>query len=516
MPRTSFHNALGFLVLVLAACADRPPAPSNAPTPPTARPSDPPRLSVPRPATVAEALRERLPFIELVPELCASGTRVPMHACVLDAPTGRTRAVRWFGASVSSVREAETLLVAVPYGEQGAPSPYRGAFHRWDLATDTVTREGEQNTRGWYVRLLETGFGPVRELDSGMPGTRIERRVDGAWVEVDSEAPLPLGRVAVHEGVTYERMAMAGPMFATLRLEDGALVRETFAALAPEGVRGRVFAGDVPRPWAAHISTDAARVIIRHAIAPSRDVHENVLSDVGEAPDVHATESAVYVYSATSARRLDLATGRLTALPRAAVPPMGSLESNEPSVIRFGALGLVLSSLRGWVRVGPDGFVLGTPAVAPDASTPRCTCEGAALVCGAQRIDAACAPVDGNVALHRGGPTPADVAQLISDDGRFRVDAVAHDLLRVTRLSDGARLWVRMLGRGALVSADDGAFVVSENVAHFAFSIRAGRSILDAPMFSLAQHRAALERPTLLSDFFADRALPAAELGFVP
>jgi len=63
-----------------------------------------------------------------------------------------------------------------------------------------------------------------------------------------------------------------------------------------------------------------------------------------------------------------------------------------------------------------------------------------------------------------------------------------------------------------VAQADDGAFEAIQEISSAGFSVRFGRSLLDAPVASLAPHREALEREGLIADFFAGRPLPRAEL----
>jgi len=111
------------------------------------------------------------------------------------------------------------------------------------------------------------------------------------------------------------------------------------------------------------------------------------------------------------------------------------------------------------------------------------------------------------------GPLPPSTS--ISWDGCVRADLIEPDLLRLTRVTDGARIWLRAL-RGSptalLAQADDGAFEQVPETSLRGLSVRFGRSILEAPLDDLEGHRAALERSGLVAAFFAGRPLPGAQL----
>jgi len=84
----------------------------------------------------------------------------------------------------------------------------------------------------------------------------------------------------------------------------------------------------------------------------------------------------------------------------------------------------------------------------PTAEPSECRCEGDARVCPGVRVDGACVATDAE------GPPVFDPS------ARFRVDRVEADFLRVTRLLDGERLWLRVTTR-----APDDADVAVDLVA---------------------------------------------------
>jgi len=99
-----------------------------------------------------------------------------------------------------------------------------------------------------------------------------------------------------------------------------------------------------------------------------------------------------------------------------------------------------------------------------------------------------------------------------SIDARFRWDVLEPDLLRLTRLADSERLWLRVIGGHVLVQADDGAFWLEPGAELEPIAVRWGPSVLEAPVTRLEDHVTALRRDTLLAEFFGGRALPRAEL----
>ena len=139
----------------------------------------------------------------------------------------------------------------------------------------------------------------------------------------------------------------------------------------------------------------------------------------------------------------------------------------------------------------------------------RCTCEGTTLSCdrGAITVADACTEVQELDRIHDVYAETATGAHtresMYTNDGRFRIDRLEADHVRVTRLRDGARLWVRMYGDALFAQADDGSYFLSDRALVDRMSIRDGRSLLEAPVTPLAPRADALYRERLIADFFA-------------
>jgi hypothetical protein len=89
-----------------------------------------------------------------------------------------------------------------------------------------------------------------------------------------------------------------------------------------------------------------------------------------------------------------------------------------------------------------------------------------------------------------------------SPDGAYRLDRVEADHGRVTRLRDGARLWVRVFGTVLFAQTDDGHYFLSDRALVDRLSLRDGAPITSAPLVPLAT-RAALYDEHLIESFFA-------------
>lgn len=181
------------------------------------------------------------------------------------------------------------------------------------------------------------------------------------------------------------------------------------------------------------------------------------------------------------------------------------------------AMGLVLlacASSRHERVAEPTAAVL--PAFAEPASTPADTSswltseEASALRPSVELVPDAC------VGLHHEVPSIHACAQ---EGGRFRSDRVDSDLIRLTRLSDGARIWIHIRMETLIIQADDGAFTrafhmysqFGDDYTEPSCTVRRGHPILGSSVTSLASERADLLRPGLVEAFFSGEPLPAAE-----
>lgn len=119
------------------------------------------------------------------------------------------------------------------------------------------------------------------------------------------------------------------------------------------------------------------------------------------------------------------------------------------------------------------------------------------------RVDGACPDVeeleviDGDFGVVR--------STLFSPDGRFRIDRIEADHGRITRLSDGARLWVRVFGDVLLAQSDDGHYFLSDRSLEDRIAVREGVDLLGAPMVPLASRAGTHFDPELVARFFGAR-----------
>jgi hypothetical protein len=224
-------------------------------------------------------------------------------------------------------------------------------------------------------------------------------------------------------------------------------------------------------------------------------------------PGTRAPNSASWVDADTvrlprwrmSTLRLALATSALT---EEAAPPTEprTLAASSLRTVTPTASGLALSSSRGGFTLDATG-VASTRRTSPTARRSPCSCEAAALVCrGGARTEDACTEVPELDYVAGGGTTQST---LYSPDGTLRIDRLEVDLVRVTRLRDGARLWVRVLGNALLAQLDDGTYFLSDRSIEPGLALRDGGSLAAGPIVPLATRAEALYRPTLVAEFFA-------------
>lgn len=477
---------------------------------------DAPRVAAPAPPTapavpLLDALRALRPRIEIIPEGCDE------HACLRDAETGRVRASRGFASLITTARIGDEILVA-PRREMGSVETiYTGALWRWKLSDDTLSALSEPASGEWDAQVQASSFGVVVDSSGDTPDHQVMlydgRRLLAAPDEI-AVPDRPFGQLIPIGGTTFE-FAPPGGVLAVLRRDGDEIVREPIEALDGPAVTTVCF--DQPRPWVGSLQ----RTRLVYVLLPSREVHTVEFDDLGETPAITVREGVPYLFSAERARRVDLTNATSSVIPRAelgAAPNEGTPPSSARRALVFGlsntSLQLIASSD---LILGTRGIETLAPHTAfdsPGDAGSRCACSGRALVCGERRVEDACATVPGLVPLWRGRRSRAETV-LTSPDGRFRLDTGDLTLLRLTRLRDGARLWVRALNRGAIVQADDGAWT-AHNADPMACSVRWGRSLLRSPVTALDAHRAALLRPTLVEDFFSDRPLPAADLTQTP
>ncbi len=246
---------------------------------------------------------------------------------------------------------------------------------------------------------------------------------------------------------------------------------------------------------------------------------------------MHVVDHALEIRSSTQGLRVDLASAEVTDAGPAVERPAATaapLAIGASSILRIGffdASSLLLESggRHRWVREGGvTELTYDEAAELPmvheyelDPPRGRCRCEAESLLCpDAAPLADACAPARAATAHIQWGearqhPPPA---RGFSMDGRFRWDVLEPDLIRLTRLADSERLWVRVIDGHVLAQADDGAFWLDPGVEPQPIAVRWGRSLLDAPVSRLEDHLTQLRRDTLLADFIGGRPLPRAEM----
>jgi hypothetical protein len=533
----SIHRLL--LAAALAACARREPAP------PAPRIPAPTRVATPAPAPaaadaavalptqpavpLAEALAARRPRHEVVPMECSD------HVCVREPGSELVRAsLATLGAAPSARGRHEVIFVRGR--EMGfVESRYSGRIWRWNLTRDEVTPLNEgSGAETFEVRLQESPFGAIihTEVVSTTDSATEYLRYDGHALVADGEGltlpELPLGELFVVNGTLVELHRIGTCGFAVIRREGDALVREEVTPPSPCSDNSTSYSHGGPSPLFAHVIRSAQGGQLEYAVLPSREIRVVPFDGLGERVSLQERGDGLFLVGSAAALRVDKATGAATRVSLAEVPAapaldaVASVRTHRPLIHAFDQDGLAIVGYMTLHTLGPGGVSLRRPGdpvarAAPDAGGV-CACADRALVCGDRRIDDACMPVRGLLPLWRGErhPSRATRTTLTTPDGRFRLDGVDLDVLRVTRLRDGARIWVRLINAGVFVQADDGAWSNTDAQAPSGCAIRWGRDLEGSPVTPLATHRAALERPTLVADFFSDRALPAADVPRTP
>lgn len=492
-------------------------APSEpAPTEPA------PRLEVAPAADLAAAIAARLPTVELVPQSCGT-SREPValtgeRVCVQDPATGLSRAMRRFTTSYDSPIGAARLGDDVVFGVQDlgmARTRYAGHLWRWSLGDDDYVGLAGLDDEGALF-----GHVRVQALDFGLLVRAARSEGEPRWFLFDGElhglreSEGDLGALHVNGGHTYELHASRQrEVLSTVRLDGARLVVERVT--------------DYPRAWrlplALHFPEGRALVVSAFPRASDTSLY------VVEPPAAEVRELRVALRRPVEMR---FDAGRVLLRDRAGWHAVdlttGAVEPAEPSETPPAPPRPTPRAIHGLV-LEPDALVLwrgsahrlsaaGVEAIAESEAPPRsspsgCRCEDASLRCGDEVITGACAHVADLERVH-GGDDGVETRSTEHSPGgviRFRVDRLEPDLTRLTRLSDGARLWVRVFDEGVLAQADDGAFVAPTGLSLDGFALRWGRSLLDAPVTPLAPHEEQFLRPTLIEDFFAGRPLPAAD-----
>lgn len=444
---------------------------------------------------LATALRALRPEIELVPEICGPGGTAARRGHVCAREGRRTRAVRRFSlARVPHVRVGDGVLALVDHAGERTRVP--SGLVRWDLRTD-LTERLESPTQ--VTSLIDLGFGALVGYEAGQGITRaLLERPDAPPMEVPADRLEQTFHVV--DGTTYAFRTQGSELAVTrLTVSAEALVEEPVTV-----VPGAVWWDDTNvTAWIVHV--DGTRLQLRRA--PFTEV-STVELRVRPGPITEIEGGWWIGYGRGQRVRVELASGAVTREPASSdiviAPEPGPGSLHEVVLAAGGVFVRAQQASLLLTAAGADA-VEATPAQEPAA----CACEGDALACGDRRIEAACLEVEGLEQLRVVGAVAPPSTQL-GPDGRFRVDMIEADLARVTRLSDGARLWLWISTEALVVQADDGAFWASQPELTPSHTVRRGRSILDAPVRALEEERAALFRPTLIRAFFAGEPLPAA------
>lgn len=495
------------------------PAPSSEPSDPEptvlAEPAPPARLEVSAPSDLSTAIAARLPTIELVPESCGEvfGVATTNERVCLGDPSGRTRAMRRFATSrypaLTAARFGEEIVFGVLDGGSegsGATTRYDRRLWIWDLHADAYRGIFALGPDDYLTDATALPFGVLvrTELHAWIYDGSLEAiRTSDIVAEYAARS-----RLVVVDGAGFElRTDGDARVVSALRREGGRLFRDELVRVPASSTLEPRFAdsGEAIRAdgtiawvtWSHHHAT----LTMMHL--PSPETTSVRLEVEREPRRVFWREDelrvAVFARGGGSEEWLvDLPTGGLLAAPARGEPrdPLAP-RSIHALAITAGGVHVALRD-RGW-ELTASGVASRRTATADAAS---CACRDTALVCGSTTIEGGC----------------AEVAELDSIDAgpsthfgpRHRIDRLEPDHLRVTRLSDGARLWIRVLGDVVFAQADDGAFA-AEGLSSEGWSVRWGHDLSSAPVSALAPVRAQLERPSLVTDFFAGNALPAAD-----
>jgi hypothetical protein len=488
------------------------------------------RLEVIRPVDLPTALRARRPTVEIVPQSCGRSSRVvevtQERVCVQDRASGLSRAMRRFATTdldaVTAARTGDDVVLSVMPDDSGAVTRHAGRTLRWDLRADQYVALALPVLRE-YGDAVSVGAADFGVVLAESPGDRHWIFANGTLERV-RPFRFPVSGLTIVDGRTYLRQTNASQETLSLVRRDGMrILAERIArypvathlplTLAfPEGRPLVVSAFPHGGSTRVHVVRPPATEVRALDIAVARPRAARM---VGEALELRSTDGRFLV---------DLATGAAT--PSDAPPPE---ERSEPRMPRPGSFYALIPSHDGLVAVASGRtFGLDAEGVRPlhleeeeeDAPARRrsgCRCREDALVCGgAAPIAGACTQVEDLEHLQslletETGSYDDHPATSFAPEGRFRLDRLEPDLVRLTRLTDGARLWVRVIDGAVFAQADDGAFWLPDAESLEGFAVRWGRSLLDAPVTGLAPYREAFYRGSLIGDFFTGRPLPTAD-----
>jgi hypothetical protein len=463
-----------------------------------------------QPSPLARALLARYPEHEIVPRSCPSGRRLYAsdRLCIVDERTGLPRVVRRVslgGDTQAAMRGADVFFSVSDFAE-GARTRLTNRAWRWDVGRDAYLGLGN---------VVEYESNPVLEASFG-----ILYRIRAGWFVNDGTEGRP---VSVPEALDGQLdLALIGG--STFSAREGVIHRVTLEGshvrMTPHATMPGAFLHfDWDSGVAISTSTEASAVRV-HVLRLPSTTPTAIPHPAGLGRPISASridDSRIALVGRGGERAvLDLRAGTIagSADEGAAAPPVPLLLANSlVSVAATASGGLWIGrTSRGWVL---DAAGAAQRPRAPRAARARCRCEETTLTCARTTISIAdaCTDVpeldrisDSYAATSTGQRTRAT---LYTDDGRFRIDRLEADHVRVTRLADGARIWARMFGDALFVQADDGGYFTSDRALTDRLSIRDGRAILEAPIAPLAPRADALFRPTLVADFFAPSPVTA-------
>lgn len=518
------------------AAHDEAPSTESAPAPEA-------RVEVLPPATLRASLDADRPTVELVPRVCPviAGATITTNGetgCVMDPVRALPRAVRRFALSsrggVRVASDRDDAIIVVPSDYDGAVTSFDGGVWRWQLASDAfdaiVAPASLRHDQTFFPEVARTHFGLVVSDH----GSR-ERN----WLVADGEIrrlhPLDETRITdttIVDGHSY------------LVLADGP--RQNVLELTYDGDGHVRFDRRGTVPFAQHLPLFVAfpegRALVASVFPRGRAATLHLLDLPAGTPrtvglaitrptSMRVVDHVLEIRSGSARLRVDPTTGAVSDAGAAIDPPAEStapLSAGPSSILRIGffegeSLLLEAGGRHRWVReAGVTVMTWDEAAELPmvheyELAPPRgrCRCEGEALVCPeVAPLADACAPArpaSAHIQWGEGQQHPPP-SRGFSVEGRFRWDVLEPDWIRLTRLADGERLWIRVIAGRVLAQSNDGAFWTEPGVEPPPMAVRFGSSLIDAPVSRLEDHVTRLRRDTLLGDFLGGRPVPRVEL----
>lgn len=441
------HRTLAAICVLFVGCGSAPPAGPTASLPSPVPPAEP-APTEPDDVTLRAALVGLRPRVELISQTCALGAEPTLvqedRLCVLDAD-GRVRGWRSvsFGGRVLAARVDELVVFGV--GPGTVPTRFARRWWRWDLRDDHV----EPLPFEWNEEIARaTSFG-VLVHRAGASSARLVTHDVITEVRV-----VPGFRADELWRVGNETFVWTTEGVRRVEVRDGELVSEPFAQFGPGALRERRVLA--PSTFVAWVE-ERARTSVQLLELPSADVI-TIPTGLRGVDSFRVHGRTVEMARGTQRVTIDLDTRSVT---RARAPGRRVIFLDDVSLrpaypvavhdVRWSAGALVLTTDQYEIRIPTEpnhtsqsrAITIGfRPEHLPPADASECRCEGDARVCPSVRVEGACVAVEGE------GPPVFDPS------ARFRVDWIERELLRVTRLVDGERLWLRVTTRAPDEGAD--------------------------------------------------------------